>query len=243
MSPDLSESVARGDHALALGRAAVASGMRSLTQSALLHVEAGRTTLHEVQRVLGDAPEAEGSGPEREAAPEAPAVAPITGVVDAPRLGLVKTPADAKAHSSASTPGVDQPGTQTGRVLVVDDDPVHRAVAKRLLEAQGFCVEEATNGGEALQRVASSAAFDLVLTDLSMPGMGGRDVVSCLRAMPRTARTPIIVATSEENGDAEVELMEAGADDYIRKPIDPTRFVARIRAALRRAVLATPRAA
>ena len=171
------------------------------------------------------------------AARVATAEAPVSG----PRL--VKATANAKAVPSTSTTAIEQPGKSTGRILVVDDDPVHRAVAKRLLENEGFCVEEATNGGEALQRVASSAAFDLVLTDLTMPGMGGRDVVSCLRAMPRTARTPIVVATSEDNDAAEVELMEAGADDYIRKPIDPTRFVARIRAALRRAGIILAQAA
>jgi CheY-like chemotaxis protein len=120
-------------------------------------------------------------------------------------------------------------------VLVVDDDPVHRSLARRALEQNGFVVEEATNGTEALERVGTNAPYQLIVTDLSMPGLGGREVVNCLRAMPRTARLPIVVATSEADEQLEIELIEAGADDYIRKPIEPTRFVARIRAALRRA--------
>ena len=121
------------------------------------------------------------------------------------------------------------------RVLVVDDDPVHRRLARRALERAGFEVDEATSGASALEKAGTGPAYSLVITDLHMPGLGGREVVSCLRSMPSTAGVSIMVATSDDDPDTESQLIEAGADDYIRKPFEPTRFVARVRAALRRA--------
>ena len=64
--------------------------------------------------------------------------------------------------------------------------------------------------------------------------MSGRDVLVRLRANPATAALPVIVLTSSEARENEAALMDAGADDYIKKPIDPARFVARVRAVLRR---------
>jgi DNA-binding response OmpR family regulator len=87
----------------------------------------------------------------------------------------------------------------------------------------------------ALERLATGAPPSLVVLDLEMPRLDGREVLRRLRADVRTAGLPVIVLTGAEGGTAEVELMEAGADDYIRKPMDPPRFVARVRAALRRA--------
>jgi DNA-binding response OmpR family regulator len=68
-----------------------------------------------------------------------------------------------------------------------------------------------------------------------MPGMDGREVLRRVRSAVLTAGLPVIVLTGSEAPETEVQLMEEGADDYILKPIDPPRFVARIKAALRRA--------
>jgi DNA-binding response OmpR family regulator len=75
----------------------------------------------------------------------------------------------------------------------------------------------------------------VVVLDLDMPRLGGREVLRRLRAEVATAGLPVVVLTGSESEGLEVELMEEGADDYVRKPIDPPRFVARVRAALRRA--------
>jgi DNA-binding response OmpR family regulator len=68
-----------------------------------------------------------------------------------------------------------------------------------------------------------------------MPRLGGAEVLERVRHAKATAALPVIVLTGSESGDTEVEIMERGADDYVRKPIDGPRFVARVRAALRRA--------
>jgi DNA-binding response OmpR family regulator len=71
--------------------------------------------------------------------------------------------------------------------------------------------------------------------DLDMPRLGGREVLARLRAEVATAALPVIVLTGSDDQDLEVALMEAGADDYIRKPLEPARFVARVKGTLRRA--------
>lgn len=123
------------------------------------------------------------------------------------------------------------------RVLMVDDDDVDRKLAVTLLEKSGFEVEEASNGAQAVKILETDSDFDLVILDLQMPKMDGREVLKDIRSTPTTVGLPVLVLTGSEDVETEVELMERGADDYIRKPIDPPRFVARVKAALRRAGL------
>jgi len=120
-------------------------------------------------------------------------------------------------------------------ILVVDDDNVNRMMAKALLEKQGFRVTEAKDGIEALERLESATDLQAMVLDLDMPRLGGAEVLERVRHAKATAALPVIVLTGSESGDTEVEMMERGADDYVRKPIDGPRFVARVRAALRRA--------
>jgi type II secretory ATPase GspE/PulE/Tfp pilus assembly ATPase PilB-like protein/CheY-like chemotaxis protein len=135
---------------------------------------------------------------------------------------------------AAESPAVaEQP-----QALLVDDDGVVRTMARALLEKQGFAVAEATDGVTALERLSGGAVPDVVVLDLDMPRLGGREVLRRLRAEVATAGLPIIVLTGSDTEGLEVDLMEEGADDYIRKPIDPPRFIARVRAALRRAASA-----
>lgn len=120
------------------------------------------------------------------------------------------------------------------RVLLVDDDPVTRKVAGNLLEKQGYAISEAADGTAALQSIDGNVPFALIVTDLDMPRMGGREFLSKLKASASTAAIPIVVLTGSGEEETEAALIEQGADDYIRKPIEPFRFVARIKAVLRR---------
>jgi len=104
-----------------------------------------------------------------------------------------------------------------------------------MLEKTGFRVAQAEDGAAALKRISAGEECQLLLTDLDMPVMDGDMLIRRLRADPRTAALPIIVVTGSEQGDRESQLIEIGADDYIRKPVDPPRLVARVRGALRRA--------
>jgi type II secretory ATPase GspE/PulE/Tfp pilus assembly ATPase PilB-like protein/CheY-like chemotaxis protein len=121
------------------------------------------------------------------------------------------------------------------RILVVDDDPVTRELAVGVLKATGFNVEQATDGQAALDLLAHDWRFSLVTLDLSMPRVSGPDVLRQMRACAATSGVPIVVLTSTDGEEMEINLMNEGADDYLRKPLDPARFIARVRAVLRRA--------
>jgi type II secretory ATPase GspE/PulE/Tfp pilus assembly ATPase PilB-like protein/ActR/RegA family two-component response regulator len=119
-------------------------------------------------------------------------------------------------------------------VLVVDDDIVGRSLAKMLLQRASWRVTEAVDGVDAMEKLGANPDCSLVVLDLSMPRMDGREVLRGVRASLATATLPVVVLTGSEEDGAEVELMDLGADDYLRKPIDAPRFLSRIRAVLRR---------
>ena len=123
-------------------------------------------------------------------------------------------------------------------ILVVDDDPEDRLLVRTILQKQGFRVEEAQDGDEALERIGLGDSHALVVLDLEMPTVDGREVIQRLRASGSTMALPVIVLTGSPDPDDEYRLMDAGADDYLRKPLDPPRFLARVRATLRRARMA-----
>jgi two-component system KDP operon response regulator KdpE len=117
-----------------------------------------------------------------------------------------------------------------GRVLVVDDDPQIRRVMRMTLTGQGYEVDDAREGGAALEKLREQR-FDLVLLDMNMPGMGGLETCRTIRAQSDVA---IIMLTVRDAESDKVEALDAGADDYITKPYNPSELLARIRAALRR---------
>jgi two-component system KDP operon response regulator KdpE len=121
----------------------------------------------------------------------------------------------------------------TGRILVVDDDPQIRRVMRVTLTGQGYEVDDAKSGEEALEklRAQDKVRFDLVLLDMNMPGMGGIETCQAIRAQSEVA---VIMLTVRDSESDKVEALDAGADDYITKPYNPPELLARIRAALRR---------
>jgi type IV pilus assembly protein PilB len=129
----------------------------------------------------------------------------------------------------------DAPVAAAPHILLVDDDPVGRALAKSVLEKNGFRISEVGDGATALERLEASPDFALMVLDLEMPQMTGREVLARVRGTVHTAGLPVLVLTGTVSDEAEAQLMEEGADDYIRKPLEPARFIARVRAALRRA--------
>ncbi len=121
------------------------------------------------------------------------------------------------------------------RVLLVEDDAVCRKVAKHLLQQGGYDVVEAKSGEEAMTMLEVDEHIALTVLDLGLPTIQGDEVLRRMRQSPATASMPVIVLTGSPDPDLEVRLIDEGADDYIRKPIEPKRFVTRIKAALRRA--------
>jgi len=119
------------------------------------------------------------------------------------------------------------------RVLVVDDEPMVREVLARYLERDGFTVDLAVDGVDALQHLESVGA-DLVVLDLMLPRLDGFEVLRRLRS--RVA-TPVIILTARGDQIDRIVGLEVGADDYVIKPFSPREVVARVRAVLRRAAV------
>ena len=123
------------------------------------------------------------------------------------------------------------------RILLVEDDEGTRLLITTLLEKNGFEVEEAPDGETAKEILKEKSDFSLVVLDLSLPGIGGFDVLKWIRSRPDIAGLPVLVRTGEGSNAVETELLEAGADDYVTKSVEPPRFIARVKAMLRRAEL------
>lgn len=119
-------------------------------------------------------------------------------------------------------------------VLVVDDDGDTRLLLRKALEASGFRVSEAPDGPEALDLLKAGDPVDLVTLDLQMGRMHGLEVLREVRSHLPSATIPVIVATGSDDPAVEMQLFEAGADDFVVKPVDPPRFILRVHAVLRR---------
>jgi two-component system KDP operon response regulator KdpE len=115
--------------------------------------------------------------------------------------------------------------------LVVDDEPSFRRVLRTSLATSGFAIEEARSGEEAVA-ILGRSDFDLVLLDVNMPGMGG--VEACREIRAQMPEIGIVMVTVQDGESESVKALEAGADDYITKPIRFRELVARLRAVLRR---------
>jgi type II secretory ATPase GspE/PulE/Tfp pilus assembly ATPase PilB-like protein/ActR/RegA family two-component response regulator len=127
--------------------------------------------------------------------------------------------------------------TSPAQVLIVDDDPLNRLLVRHLLEKSGFRVSEATDGMSALEqlRPGRGEEISLIVLDLQMPGMSGEELLGRLKSTVAASGIPVIVLTGSEGKEAEARLIDQGADDYIEKPLDQERFLARVKATLRRA--------
>ena len=117
------------------------------------------------------------------------------------------------------------------KLLVVDDDPALSRTLRRALAIEGYEVECAEDGGEALQRL-SAGTFDAVLLDVAMPRLDGLTV--CRRMRERRDRTPVLMLTARDAIGDRVAGLDAGADDYLVKPFALDELNARVRALLRR---------
>ena len=116
------------------------------------------------------------------------------------------------------------------RILVVDDEPRIRDLVGTYLRNEGFTVDEAADGEDALASLRD-ARPDLVVLDLRLPGIDGFDV---LREIRKTSSTYVIVLTARAEEVDKLVGLELGADDYVTKPFSPRELVARVRAVLRR---------
>ena len=120
----------------------------------------------------------------------------------------------------------------SAKILVVDDAPLNVKMLADVLTFKGYQVVTAGGGKEGLAKVASDNP-DLVLLDVMMPDLDGYSVCKTIRANPETAVLPVIMVTALDPGEERVKGLEAGADDFLSKPINQPELLARVRSLLR----------
>ncbi|MBN8489114.1 MAG: PAS domain S-box protein, partial [Burkholderiales bacterium] len=155
------------------------------------------------------------------------------GVVSVPEQGscfwaeLPLPPADPAELEAGSTSGDADP-IQGARLLMVEDNPVNMMIAVALLEQWGAEVSQAGDGEEAVaavdEAVASGHPFDLVLMDVQMPGIGGHEAARRMRARHDERSLPILALTAAALVSERDEALAAGMNDFLTKPIDPSRL-------------------
>jgi PAS domain S-box-containing protein len=130
---------------------------------------------------------------------------------------------------SSATPGPEAAADGGAALLVADDNADMRDYLTRLLRAAGHQVTAVVDGQQALESARISTP-DLIVSDVMMPRLDGLQLVSALRADPRTASTPVLLLSARAGQEASIEGLEAGADDYLFKPFSAAELLARVRA-------------
>ena len=118
--------------------------------------------------------------------------------------------------------------TEMTRILTVDDSPSMRALLRHALTAQGFVVEQAEDGQEALDWLALNEV-DVIITDINMPRLDGFGLIEQLRIGTRHADRPILVLTTESSDEKKRRAREAGATGWIVKPFDAEKLAVAVR--------------
>jgi len=205
ITSSLKEVIAPGVSAFTVKQTAQKEGFQSLSTDGIQKASQGLTTIEEVFRV---------------APPEAD---------EASQIPFVDTPLPEKFVAEESvfegpTASVSSPSPK--KVLVVDDNEVILKILRHLFESENYLVITAENGLEAL-KLTSQEKPDLIVTDYLMPEMDGLTLIKKLKSQLATRYIPIIMLTAKDDIDLEVKGIDAGADDYITKPVTPKRLLVR----------------
>jgi type IV pilus assembly protein PilB len=208
----LKESISGDMSSEKLKKAAQSEGYHVMSFDGIQKALDGLTTIDEIFRVAPPEITAESQG----AAPDRPARE------DEPMVDEV--PADDECLFTADCPT---------KILVVDDNLVVLKLLRHLLESQDYLVITAQNGVEALN-LAATEGPDIIVTDYEMPEMDGVELIKKLKSQNNTKSIPIMMLTAKDEEESELEGLDAGADDYLTKPIARKRFLARVARLLKR---------
>jgi phosphoserine phosphatase RsbU/P len=122
--------------------------------------------------------------------------------------------------------------SESKKILIVDDDPLMQSLLSKLLNANGYETYIVDNGTSALEML-SKTTIGLIITDFNMPGLNGEELCRAIRAQDFGRYIYIIMITAQSGSESLVNAMQAGADDFISKPLNPTELKARLKSGLR----------
>lgn len=221
VNDELRELITRRAPEHEIRKVARAAGMRTLSEDGVAKAAQGLTTLEAILKVI--APDDVSSAKDEAGT----ALAPSLASTPAEELDFeIEAPA-------AAEPGQATTGNRKERVLVVEDSRTIASVVKYYLELEGFEVLLAKNGLIGLE-MAKRELPQVIVTDFNMPGMDGVAMVKALRADVLTHGIAILMLTSESSVESETRALDAGANDYILKPVEPRRLASRVKALLAR---------
>jgi len=212
VTPSLREIIAPKVSALTLRKAAEREGFQSMSMDGIRKALQGLTTIEEALRV---------APPEAEESTRLP-------IVESPTLEEIEPEAPPPEEPSTSVASV-----RPQKILVADDNEIMVKILRNILESENYHVITAEDGLEAL-RLALQERPDLVVTDLLMPEMDGITLIKKLKSQLITRYIPIMMLTAKDEVDSEVRGIDAGADDYLTKPVNPKRLLARVSRLLKR---------
>ena len=233
ITPALKECITSGVSAQTLKNAGEREGFRTLSADGIEKALLGLTTLGEVFRV---APPEMRIGLPTTAGAETPPE-PVSRNEPTPEGGTADAVspeeiwlADAQKEEPSVFTADETPPLAAGdvKILVVDDSEITRKVLCNALETEKYVSIQAGHGKEGLERALREKP-DLIVTDYQMPGMDGIALIKALKSRVSTAGIPIIMLTAVDDVSSEVEVFDAGADDYLTKPVNPKRFLARVK--------------
>ena len=211
LTPSLRETIAKGLSSEQLKKTAQKEGYRAMSFDGIQKALQGLTTIEEVFRV---------APPEITDSP--PPARDVTIEED-----VIPRDEDTSENSCSLT--TDCPA----KILAVDDNFVVLKLLRHFLESEDYLVITAKNGMEAL-KLASTETPDMIITDYLMPEMDGVMLIKKLKSQAATRTIPIIMLTAKDEEESELEGLDAGADDYLTKPIARKRFLARVARLLKR---------
>ncbi len=197
----------------ALKRAAEAEGFKPMILDGIEKALQGLTTVDEVLRV----------------APPEPDLLFCAPMIDPPPVKIDLEP------STPLKPVLPPDSSAPKKILVAEDNPIVMRIFRNILEAENYLVVTAEDGIEAMN-LAQAEKPDLIITDFLMPRMDGYTLIKKLKSQSATRDIPIIMVTEKDELDSELEVIALGANDYLVKPINPKRLLARIKRLLIRYV-------
>jgi type IV pilus assembly protein PilB len=213
VTPAIKESLAKDTTGLMIRKMAEKDGFTTLSRDGISKALRGLTTIEEVFRV---APPDTDEEEEEEPLP----AQPVPKAFDRKRT-------DPSSQTPIGT------AVWSPKILIVDDNVVILKILQNILEAQNFVTISAKDGAEAL-KLTHTERPDLIITDYMMPEMDGKALIQKLKETLSTRFIPIVMLTSRDEVDSEVEILDLGADDYLVKPIVPKRLISRVNRLLNR---------